>query len=157
MSQTWVVTLRFCRTKRIKSVLSTSDILNKDKQKIQGNIRLNITLIKRVTYICMNPSLKSPTIYNNDDIDEYKRKEYARSRLSSHNLRIERGRWSRTSRNERLCTCRKNVQTEEHVFLFCELTEEIRTKYRITHVELDTFFQLDDRIITENETLTGHL
>ena len=44
---------------------------------------------------------------------------------------------------------KKNVQTEEHVFLFCELTEEIRTKYRITHVELDTFFQLDDRIIID--------
>ena len=97
----------------------------------------------------MNPSLKSPTIYNNDDIDEYKRKEYTRSRLSSHNLRIERGRWSRTPPNERLCTCQKNVQTEEHVFLFCELTEEIRTKYRITHVELDTFLQLDDQIITD--------
>ena len=67
--------------KRIKSVLSTSDILNKDKQKIQGNIRLNITSIKRVTYICMNPSLKSPTIYDKDDIDEYKRKEYTRWRL----------------------------------------------------------------------------
>ena len=96
----------------------------------------------------MNPSLTSSTIYNNDNIEEYKRIEYTRSRLSSHTLRIETGRWSRIPREERLCSCLKNVQTEKHVFLHCEHTHEIRTKYLITHSELDTLFQEEDRKLT---------
>ncbi len=40
-----------------------------------------------------------------------------RLRLSSHRLRIETGRWSRIPREERLCSCGENVQTESHVLL----------------------------------------
>ena len=49
-------------------------------------------------------------------------------RLSSHDLAIEKGRWSRVPRESRLCEC-KEIQTEEHILCFCPKTEFIRQNY----------------------------
>ena len=46
-------------------------------------------------------------------------------RLSSHNLKIETGRWTRQPRELRLCLCGQ-VQDEMHVIQFCPLTERLR-------------------------------
>ena len=71
-----------------------------------------------------------------------------RDRLSSHKLRIETGRWSRIPREERLCPCLNGVQTEKHVLLHCEHTQDIRNKHMITQSELDMLFQLEDDPLT---------
>ena len=100
-----------------------------------------------MVYLSMNPQLVSPEIYKNSAIKEYKRIQYTRARLSSHYLRIETGRWSRIPREERLCTCGKDIQTEAHVMLKCELTEDIRNKYLITGSEVEEIFRSDDNVV----------
>ena len=47
---------------------------------------------------------------------DYLRITFTRFRLSSHRLRIEVGRWSRTPRDQRLCFCGTGVQDEFHLF-----------------------------------------
>ena len=42
---------------------------------------------KRVTYCAMNPTLNLHNVYNSDTVKEYKRIEFTRYRLPSHNLR----------------------------------------------------------------------
>ena len=42
-------------------------------------------------------------------------------------LKIETGRWSRISRENRLCQCNEGIQCEEHVLLKCKQTEHLRT------------------------------
>ena len=68
-------------------------------------------------------------------IPEFQRIAFTRMRLSSHRLRIETGRWSRIARQDRLCVCGKDIQTEEHVLLRCDLVKHLR-----------------DRIVNESDT-----
>ena len=49
-------------------------------------------------------------------IPDYLRITFTRFRLSSHRLRVEVGRWSRTPREERVCACGTGVQDEFHLF-----------------------------------------
>ena len=57
----------------------------------------------------------------------------ARLRLSSYNLKIENGRWSRIPRDSRLCECQK-IQTESHIIEHRILTRHIREKYNFVEV-----------------------
>ena len=66
---------------------------------------------KMVTYTDLNPTLKKPCLYT-QDVPEHVRIKITRLRLSSHNLKIETGRWSRLP-NE---------------------TERIRDKYSLNNV-----------------------
>ena len=84
---------------------------------------------RRKNYIRLNPNLSrspvlnpSPTVY----IPERNRIAVNRLRLSSHYLRIETGRWSRTPEENRLCQCGEAVQTEEHVLITCPMSEHLR-------------------------------
>ena len=121
-------------------------IIIQGRPNIQENIRRNVESTKRVNYLSTNPSLTSTTVYNNNNIKEYKRVEYTRSRLSSHTLRIETGKWSRTPRED--CVLVLRLKTENHVFLHCEHTQEFRNKYNVTDSDLDTLFHLDGNMIT---------
>ena len=79
------------------------------------------------TYLELNPSLSVSPIYSSAAlIPEFQRIAFTRMRLSSHRLRIETGRWSRIARHDRLCECGKDIQTEEHVLLNCELVRHLR-------------------------------
>ena len=84
---------------------------------------------KFVTYREINPLLISHDVYskqhNDSFIDEMYRVSFTRLRLSSHNLRVETGRWSRQPRERRLCQCGQ-VQDEKHVIEQCPLTERFR-------------------------------
>ena len=82
------------------------------------------------TYMDINPRLISCPLYSAKDnlVPEYARMCVTRLRLSSHHLRIETGRWSRTQREDRTCTCGQ-VQTEEHVLLNCEPTAQLRSEF----------------------------
>ena len=101
---------------------------------------------KRMQYCSMNPDLDSPAFYKNDDIQEYQRKEVTRFRLSSHNLKVETGRWGRVVRENRTCICEVGrVQDEEHVTTVCGLTRGLREKYRIDQHQLkDLFSEVED-------------
>ena len=74
------------------------------------------------TYFRINPSLTSFTVFTGTE-DE--RILITRYRTGSHSLTIELGRFSNTPRENRLCTCKRNVQTVFHVFNECPLTAHV--------------------------------
>ena len=94
----------------------------------------------------MHPNLAKVSVLRlmYDDIPEFKRVQYTRIRLSSHNLRIETGRWCRTPREERICECKADIQTEEHILLNCILTSEIRKTHKIRAETLQELFAGND-------------
>ena len=58
------------------------------------------------TYKDLNPTLCVSPIYSViSGVPEYARVAATRVRLSSHNLKIETGRWSRLPRENQTCTC----------------------------------------------------
>ena len=72
---------------------------------------------------------------------EDKRVAITRWRLSSHDLRVEKGRYTspRTPREERTCSrCPAYVEDEEHVLFQCPLYECVRVKFRDTFMKLST-------------------
>ena len=69
------------------------------------------------TYVTLNPSLNTHKLYTQScHIPDYLRITFTRYRLSSHRLRVELGRWSRTTRELRICQCGNDVQDEFHIF-----------------------------------------
>ena len=95
---------------------------------------LEATGTRFTTYIKMNPHLSMHTIYarayNGVYVPEHCRVAFSRMRTSSHRLRIETGRWSRTPREHRICQCGNGVQDEQHVLRECQLTEHLRNVYQ---------------------------
>ena len=83
---------------------------------------------KFITYRHLNPSLCKHSMYCNVNrpVPEHQRIAVTRFRVSSHNLAVESGRWSRIPRELRLCPCGSGVQDEEHVLCTCPLTKFIR-------------------------------
>ena len=84
---------------------------------------------RRQGYLYMNPNLEihpATDSRNPLNIPEQYRIALTRIRLSSHHLRIETGRWSRIPRENRLCQCRTDIQTEEHVLLRCAISGTLR-------------------------------
>ena len=80
---------------------------------------------------------------------EHKRIEFTRYRLSSHNLKVETGRWGRIERENRLCSCSiGGIQDEFHVLFQCELTRDLRQKYQIQTDSFDDVYNEE-----EDETL----
>ena len=77
----------------------------------------------------------------NEFLDEKRRKEITRWRLSNHNLRIQTGRFThpKTPRNERICTlCNETIEDEHHVLFECIFYDEIRSSYRLLLEECDS-------------------
>ena len=54
------------------------------------------------------------------------RKCFTKLRLSDHNLEIERGRYFKIPRKDRLCKLCKTVENEEHFLMHCKLNNKIR-------------------------------
>ena len=87
---------------------------------------------KAVTYRSINPGLKVHPVYlSHEYIDERARITFSRLRLSSHNLKVETGRWSRIAHDERLCGCDGGVEDKSHVLLACPKTEAVRMKFNV--------------------------
>ena len=76
------------------------------------------------TYFRINPELQR-WIPSPQSILEIERKLVTRYRIGSHSLNIELGRYSNINRENRLCTCGRDVQTIWHIFTMCPLTEGI--------------------------------
>ena len=70
-------------------------------------------------------------MYGHSFIDERDRIMFTRLRLSSHNLNVEKGRWSRINREDRLCECGLAVQDESHILLDCPVTSDLRIDFNI--------------------------
>ncbi len=82
------------------------------------------------TYRDINSDLSVHPMYQqNHYICELHRIATTRLRLSSHRLRIETGWWSRIPREERMCSCGENVQTESHVLFQCPQTAVLRLEH----------------------------
>ena len=73
------------------------------------------------TYFRINPGL-DPWIPTPQSILEVERKLITRYRTNSHSLNIEVMRYSGVNRENRLCTCKLDVQTIWHVCMCCPLS-----------------------------------
>ena len=122
--------------------------LNKTREKIQ-NCKEQAS--KLLTYKqVINPALDSHPIYSTTcNLYEKDRIITTRIRTSSHNLRIETGRWSCISRDNRLCQCGK-IQTESHILLECPLTEPHRTRFPGTYSNIESLFLEPDLKLLTN-------
>ena len=83
--------------------------------------------LKLKVYHSINIDLKEPVYDNN--INEHNRIILTRYRTGSHNLRIERGRWTSpiTPREQRLCKCLTDVQNLTHCISDCPILISIRS------------------------------
>lgn len=104
------------------------DMANR-RTKIENSIRS-----KEVAYRSVNPTLDTHPLYTTPHtIAEHTRLCFTRLRCISHKLAVETGRWSRTPREERLCSCGQ-VQTEIHVLLQCPQVHFIKQKHNATDI-----------------------
>ena len=67
-----------------------SDMVEEDKTQRADRLRASEST-KRATFVNMNPSLQQHKLYKNDLLQEHKRIEFTRFRVSSHNLKVETG------------------------------------------------------------------
>ena len=111
----------------LRDILLHVDHIELDLESCRQKI-LNSTRTKSLTYVNLNPELSVHRMYR-ALFPEHQR--LATTRLSSHNLAIEKGRWSRIPGELRLCSC-GSIQCEEHVICFCERTMHIRARYPST-------------------------
>ena len=91
-----------------------------------------VTATKYITYKTeLNTGLGLHQVYSGEKyIPDWLRQAFSRLRLMSHNLRVERGRWSRTPREQRVCECHSGcIQTERHVLLECAMSAGLRNRY----------------------------
>ena len=110
---------------------TTTDQLHGIKQLIMNK---PVTATKYYTYKTeLNPDLSLHEVYSSRDyVPDYVRQAFTRIRLMSHNLKIEKGRWSRIPREQRLCSCNTDsIQTESHVLLECSLSQDTRQRYPV--------------------------
>ena len=122
----------------LRDIMSHADHTKLDLESRRQKI-LNSTRTKSLTYVNLNPELSvyvglqgcRPTGMQTPWSPNTR--GTTRLRLSSHNLAIEKGRWSRIPRELRLCSC-GSIQCEEHVtcICFCERTMHIRARYPST-------------------------
>ena len=89
-------------------------------------------------YKLINPNLITPSV---SGILERDRILFTRYRCGNHYLLVEKGRWSRINRSERICDkCSQNeVQTLSHVLYRCSFTRNIHTHCS----NLKEFFDFD--------------
>jgi hypothetical protein len=136
---------RLCRESRTPCARYIDNLLEDRLETIEEKLRRQIRNSERTKYITyrtlMNPNVTQPDFYaitGETDLDERRRITTTRFRLSSHNLAIERGRWSRTPRQDRLCPCGQ-VQDEQHVISDCRDHEAVRRSFPNMTVHLPEF------------------
>ena len=142
-----ISTVRSRTNEIIEDSTNISEWIKLDSNKIAEGIKVNVNSSKRKVYLEIKPPLKPPTVYSQWNISEHKGREYTRTRLSSHNLKIETGRWCRTPREDGLCSCKVSKQTEEHVLLFCHETKQVRDKYKISSRNITELYELEDHLV----------
>ena len=104
--------------KHIESIIEGGNFVKNELQKVKEKVS-KATGTKFKTYLELNPGFIVHKLYGKDSptIPDYLRINFSRYRLSSHRLRVEMGRWSKTPRNERVCSCGLGIQNEQHIFI----------------------------------------
>jgi hypothetical protein len=133
------IVFNMCRnanTKGYQILMKSHELkLTNTLEVVKTEINHDTTSSKLRTYKHINPTLAVHEAYHprsNVMIPDYKRSAFTKLRTSSHSLNIERGRWARVDENRRFCRCKNNkIENEEHVLLECELTRDLRRKYRV--------------------------
>jgi hypothetical protein len=97
----------------------------------------------------MNPDLEVHPMYRSNDPSERARLTLTRFRLSSHNLAIEKGRWTRKPREERLCPTCNVVQDELHAVRECRINANARNNIDASHLQLPQLFKLEPALCHE--------
>ena len=105
-----------------------AEFRNETKNRIRQNARDGKS--KYVTYLQINPELITPSCYDNAKYQFVSM--IGKLRTSSHNLHIEMGRRSGTTRERRLCHCGDGVEDEQHFLVICSTYNDIRIKYNMT-------------------------
>ena len=90
------------------------------------------------TYIRVNPTLSTPNYITMFETD---RLMVTRFRTGSHSLLVEKGRYTKTPREDRICSCGTGVQTLLHCFSTCPTTAPLLTK---RYASLEEVFDDDD-------------
>ena len=129
MDDPFMLSLRIARESRSPAAryISTLEAFRPEDETADLHTRIRQSdRTKFITYVqAMNPTLAVHDMYAATGIREAERLTASRIRLSSHNLAIEKGRWSRLPREERLCKC-GSVQDEQHVAAVCPETRPVR-------------------------------
>jgi len=96
------------------------------------------------TFLDLNPTLVHHPVYTST-VPDTLRLAITRLLLSSHNFKVETGRWTRpiTPREARLCPICKTIEDEIHVILVCPKTLPVRTKYNFSATNFADFFTMD--------------
>ena len=108
----------------------TSSIVTVNKHQMKMNIS-NATTTYNMRYNEITGCVYNDVLYS-EYLCEHKRVVITRWRLSSHDLRIETGRYTKpkTPKNDRKCTiCPLRVEDEHHVIFVCPLYSSVRRKY----------------------------
>lgn len=143
----------------IQEIISIPDHLKEATSKIRESVLRNEG--SRATgYRELNPDLATHKLYAQSTptpyIPDSLRIAFTRLRLSSHRLRSETGRWSKTPRENRLCTCGV-LQDEKHI-LQCIENTDIRRRFDYRNDNLQHLFaNLDVRHLTMLKELTSNL
>jgi hypothetical protein len=123
-------------------LLNENDVRESDLDLLKQSIQ-NSQSSRRTAYLTLNPSLTVHPVYSNPNIPEFARISFSRLRLISHSLKIETGRWSRIDLQDRLCNCGE-IQSEQHVLLKCQLTEELRNTYAMSYNSMKQLMESED-------------
>ena len=100
---------------------------------------------RMLTYMSLNKSLVVHPVYHGYKVPEYQRVIFTQYRLGSHRLMVERGRWTRTPREERVCPCNNiNVQDEHHVLCECNITKQARIDHGVQYHSLQKLMEHED-------------
>ena len=105
---------------KFNAFFEKNDVLSRISTRKTANLDVNADLIPYKMYDKKNI------------IPDYLRIAITRVRLSSHRLKIETGRWSRISREECLCSCEEDIQSEKHVLIDCHLSTDDRIACNIS-------------------------
>ena len=144
--------------KYIRSITDSDedfDFVEDEVAKIKNTIiNRPVSATKFQTYQTLNPTLETHPVYtlSTSTIPDYLRIDFTRFRLSSHRLRVELGRWSRTPRDQRICVCGTGVQDELHIFR-CPYVQNIFDSADKTYNQPSDIFAnttIDDLIVLHN-------
>ena len=123
--------------------MNSDDCVTDELTKLKDRIENQPSLASKFqTYRTLNSTLSTHDLYTKraPSIPDYLRITFTRFRLSSHRLRVEVGRWSRTPRDQRICSCGTGIQDEFHLFQ-CPLVRDLLTTPEKTYSSPSDIFQ----------------
>ena len=146
MPCSWLVAAKAPWAVTYSGLADKTDPIEDCKQKTTSNIQ-DSSSSKRIFYKSINPTLTPHSVYTKPSpiktyTPERLRLAFTRLRVSSHNLRVETGRWARLLRESRLCPCGSgDVQDEFHAICQCRLTSNIRSMFpHVVFTSIKEFF-----------------